>query len=419
MSKLPIDVPKEKLQQVRMDTFRKVQREKGTKKRIVSVAVVSLFCFSLLFSIRVSPTIASFVAKIPGFEILRPAITIDKGLQDIVDNEYYEEINEMRSKNGLSLTLKGVIADQSGFVLDYDVDASFDISKLYLEEVQLFQGDDEMKCGCTFVANADNQTHISSLVEYNFSEPIAYTSKDFKAVFHFNDKDKGNIEIAIPFTLQNEIAKEKIITANRTVNVDGQKFTITQIRRSPLKVALDIEVDEENTMQILSLDDIAVVTESGERRDRIKQGILADGDIRDGKYTLYLQSNYFDDPESYTIIIGAVQAVPKGEDFIEVDFGTKEVLTKPDYFDWDISVTQQSVSVAVNKWDNQGRLLMLYDAVKEDGKTLEFTGSTVSRDEQYVLETTQFEDYDGKAKIYLNYYFNPIGENIELKIPLQ
>lgn len=62
----------------------------------------------------------------------------------------------------------------------------------------------------------------------------------------------------------------------------------------------------------------------------------------------------------------------------------------------------------MNKWDNQGRLLMLYDAVKEDGTTLEFTGSTVSRDEQYVLETTQYEEYDGKAKIYLNYYFNPI-----------
>lgn len=419
MSKLPIDVPKEKLQQVRMDTLRRVQREKRTTKRIVSISIVSLFCLSLLFSIRVSPTIASHVAKIPGFHALVSAVAIDNGIKDIVDNEYYEEINVMKSKNGLSLTLQGVIADHSGFVLFYDADASFDISKLNLEEVQLFQGDDEMECGCTFVINADNQTHISSLVEYNFSEPVAYTSKDFKAVFHFNEKDKGNIEIKIPFTLQNELAKEKIITVNRTINVDGQKFTITQIRRSPLKVALDIEVDEENTMQILSLDDIAVMTESGERRDSIINGISTHGNIRDGKYTLYLQSNYFDDPESLTIIIGAVQAVPKGEDFIEVDFGAEEVIAKPHYFDWDITVKQQGVSVAVDKGDNQGKLLMLHDAVKEDGTMLEHTGSLVSRDEQYVVETTQFQDYDGKAKIYLNYYFNPIGKNIELNIPLQ
>ncbi|WP_313891945.1 DUF4179 domain-containing protein [Psychrobacillus sp.] len=419
MSKRPIDVPKEKLQQNRMDMLRKVQREKRTKKRIVPIALVALFCVSIIFSIRVSPTIASYVAKIPGFEAIVTVISIDKGIKDVVDNDYYEKINEKRSKSGLSLTLQGVIADYSGLVLFYGADALFDISELQLEKVQLFQGDDEIECGCTFIKNASDQTYISSSVEYDFSEPISYTSKDFKAVFHFNDKVKGNIEITVPFTLQHEIAEEKIIAANRIVDVDGQKFTIIQIRRSPLKVALDIEIDPANTMRIVALDDIAVVTENGERRDRLRQGITAAGDIREGKYTVYLQSNYFDDPESLTAIIGAVQAVPKGEDFIEVDFATKEVLTKPDYFDWDISVKQQEVSVAVDKWDNNDRLLMMYDAVKEDGTKLEHLGNKVSRDEQYDVETTQFEEYDGKAKIYLNYYYNPIGKNIELNIPLK
>ncbi len=62
---------------------------------------------------------------------------------------------------------------------------------------------------------------------------------------------------------------------------------------------------------------------------------------------------------------------------------------------------------------------MFSDAIKEDGTPLEIKGVTISRDEQYVMETTQFEDYTGKAKIYLNYYTNPIGNNIEVNIPLQ
>ncbi|MED3803007.1 DUF4179 domain-containing protein [Lysinibacillus xylanilyticus] len=416
MSKLPIDVPKEKLQQVRMDMFRKVQREKRTKKRTFSVAIVFLLCLSFLFSIRVSPTIASHVAKIPGLESLVSAVARDEGIKDIVDNEYYEEINVTKSKNGLSLTLQGVIADHTGLVLFYDANASFDILKLNLEEVQLFQGDERIGGGGSFDGITKNKTHISSSVEYDFLEPFDYTSKDFKAVFHFNDKDKGNIEITVPFTLQNEIAKEKIFTANQTVNVGGQKFTITQIRRSPLEMALDIEVDEANTMEILSFDDIAVVMQDGELRK--SKRLPLSKNKREGKFTLYLQSNYFHDPESLKIIIGAVHAVPKGEDFIEVDFGTKEVLKKPDYFDWDISVTQQDVSVAINK-RAQSRFLLLTDAVKEDGTGLEFKGATVSQEEQYEIETTQFEDYDGKAKIYINYFFNPIGENIELNIPLQ
>ena len=418
MSKLPIDVPKEKLQQVRMDMLRKVQREKRSKKRIVSVAIAFLFCLSLLFSIRVSPTIASYVAKIPGFQAIVSAVVRDKGIKDIVDNDYYEDINVTQSKNGLSLTLQGVIADNSGLVLYYDADASFDISELHLEEVHLFQGDEEIKGG-SFTSNQSPQTHISSSVEYNFSESFAYTSKDFKVVFRFNDKDKGNIEITIPFSLQNEIAKEKIITANRTVEVGDQKFTITQIRRSPLKMALDIEVDEANTMQILALDDIAVEMENGERREGIKYGLSLGGDIRDGKFTMYLQSNYFHDSDSLKILIGAVHAVPKGEDFIEVDFGTKKVLTKPDYLDWDISVTQQSVSVAAKKWDDRRSHSFLYSAVKADGTTLEYKGSSFSDDEQYLFETENFENYDGKAKLYISYYFNPIGKDIELNIPLQ
>lgn len=183
-------------------------------------------------------------------------------------------------------------------------------------------------------------------------------------------------------------------------------------------MALDIELAKDNTMQILALDDVAVMTESGERRDSIRNGISIGGNIRDGKFTLYLQSNYFDNPASLTVMIGAVHAVPKGEDFVEVVFSTKKILTKPTYFNGDLSAAQQSVSVKLNK-DNQGKFLMFSDAIKEDGTPLEFKGVTISRDKQYVVETTQFEDYAGKAKIYLNYYYHPLGENIELKIPLK
>ncbi|WP_431807411.1 DUF4179 domain-containing protein [Lysinibacillus sphaericus] len=416
MKKPPIDVPKEQLQQIRMDVLRKVQREKRTKKRMASVAIVFLCCLSLLLSIRVSPTVASYIAKIPGLDAIVSAVVRDKGIKDIVEHKYYEEINKTQTKDGLSLTLQGVIADQSGFVLYYDADASFELN---LEEVQLFQGDDEIKCGCSFTMGGGNQAFISSSVEYSFSKPMAYTSRDFTAVFRFKDKNQGEIEMTIPFSLQNEIAEEKVFIANRTVEVESQKFTITKIRRTPLKLALDIEVDKTNTMQILALDDIAVVTESGERRESIRSSHSMNGDIRDGKYTLYLQSNYFDNPQSLTVLIGAVQAVPKGEDFIEVDFGRQEVLSKPDFLDWDISVEQQSLKTAAKNWDGRIRHIFYRSGLKADGTTLAYKGGTFSDDDEYLYSTESFDQYNGKAKIFFNYYYNPIGEDIEVKIPLQ
>jgi len=415
MSKQPIDVPKDKLQQLRMDALRKVKREKTTKRRIVSVAIVFLCCLSLLFSIRVSPTIANYVSKIPVLEAIVSAVVRDKGIKDIVDNHYYEEVNVTQHKEGLSLTLQGVIADYSGFVLYYDADAPFE---LFLDKVQLFQGDDEIKCGCSFTHNASNQTNISSSVDFGFSEPIAYTSKDFKAIFHFKDGDKGNIAMTIPFTLQNDIAKEKVFTANRTVDVAGQKFTITQIRQSPLKMAVDIEVDKDNTMQILALEDIAVETESGERRGTLRNRSSTYYNAN-GKFTVYLQSNYFNNPQELTLMIGAVQAVPKGEDFIEVDFGTQEVLTKPDYLDWDIAVEGHSLKTSAKKWDGSESHMFFTTAQKADGTVLEYAGGSFSDDDEYLYATETFKSYDGKAKIMIDYFYNPIGENIELKIPLK
>ncbi|WP_409368547.1 DUF4179 domain-containing protein [Lysinibacillus sp. 38-6] len=416
MSKQPIDVPKDKLQQLRMDALRKVKREKTTKRRIVSVAIVFLCCLSLLFSIRVSPTIASYVAKIPGMDAIVTAVVRDKGIKDIVDNHYYEEINVTQHKEGLSLTLQGVIADYSGFVLYYDADAPFE---LFLDKVQLFQGEDEIECGCSFTHNVVNNTSISSSVDFGFSEPIAYTSKDFKAIFHFKDRDKGNIVMTIPFTLQKDIAKEKVFTANRTVDVAGQKFTITQIRQSPLKMAVDIEVDEDNTMQILALEDIAVETESGERRGTLRNYSSIYTNHDNGKITVYLQSNYFNDPQELTLLIGAVHAVPKGEDFIEVDFGTQEVISKPDYLNWDIAVEGQSLKIAAKKWDDSVSHPFLEYALKADGTVLENARSSFSEDDEYLYTTETFKNYDGKAKMKIDYFYNPIGEDIELKIPLK
>lgn len=73
MSKLPIDVPKEKLQQIRMDTLRKVQREKRTKKRIVPIAVVALFPVGLLLSIIMIGM--PFLNKNGEFQVANFAIT--------------------------------------------------------------------------------------------------------------------------------------------------------------------------------------------------------------------------------------------------------------------------------------------------------------------------------------------------------
>ena len=64
-------------------------------------------------------------------------ITYDKGVADIIDYDYYEEIGTTQTKNGLTFTLQGVIADESGMILPYTLSAPFNLQKLDTKKIEL------------------------------------------------------------------------------------------------------------------------------------------------------------------------------------------------------------------------------------------------------------------------------------------
>ena len=57
-----IEIPKEKLRQDRIKVFEKIKKERRRRKQLLSVGAVAVLFISLLFSVRVSPTIANYAA---------------------------------------------------------------------------------------------------------------------------------------------------------------------------------------------------------------------------------------------------------------------------------------------------------------------------------------------------------------------
>ena len=55
---------------------------------------------------------ANAVASIPGMEKFVDFIRDDKGLASAIENEYYQELNISSEKEGVTLTLDGVLADE-------------------------------------------------------------------------------------------------------------------------------------------------------------------------------------------------------------------------------------------------------------------------------------------------------------------
>lgn len=133
-----IKVPQERLVDARLKSMNRYHSEKRRRQRIwQSLAIVTILIVGLVTSIRVSPALANTLAKIPVFAPIVHMINNDKGVQDIVNNQYYEELGVSQSKNDLSFTLQGVIADETGMILPYTLTAPFDVRQLDIKNIHL------------------------------------------------------------------------------------------------------------------------------------------------------------------------------------------------------------------------------------------------------------------------------------------
>lgn len=101
-----IEIPKEALHQARLRAANQHRLEKKRKRRLYSVvSAASIVMVLFVTSVRISPVFAQTIAKLPGFSTLVDMIAYDKGIEDIVDNDYYEELGIIVTEGDYTLTI--------------------------------------------------------------------------------------------------------------------------------------------------------------------------------------------------------------------------------------------------------------------------------------------------------------------------
>ncbi len=117
-----------------------------------------------------------------------------------------------------------------------------------------------------------------------------------------------------------------------------------------------------------------------------------------------------------------VQALPKGKDYIEVDFLKKKVLYIPDSVDVDIDIENGGTIRAKYKKEEKNHFYdLFFQATDANGEAVERNGSSQSQSEEYV-ESTYSYDIGGKTnpiRIYFNSYENYLIGSASLDIPLK
>ncbi|WP_397539004.1 DUF4179 domain-containing protein [Rummeliibacillus pycnus] len=400
-----IDVPRDALHVARKkgaQQFRLVKR----KKRNYFTAASVVFVLTLLFitCIRVSPTFAQAIEKIPGFAPIVEMIGYDKGVKDIVSEDYFETLNITKTKNNITLTLLGTVADESGMILFYQVEAPYDISKLTTKEVKVLQNGKPIKASMEYGWQDGPKTKIiKNKIEIVSKDSLSYEHPNFE--LHISFEDAKQTTFSIPFTLKKKIQSTKTYNLNKNVTVDGQIIHLKTLKISPLRAEIQLASDKNNTQQILRINSIKLIDENDEIWGNKMNGITGFGSFSDGNASLFIQSNYFRRPKKLTLIMDKIEALPKGEEYIVVDFKKKEIIQKPNLVNYLDYTLYPPDTIAVNyQTKNTSAINEFFShAVDRNNKTFTIGRSTSSSNEDYIKTTYTFDT--NKMKNPVQIYF--------------
>jgi hypothetical protein len=321
---------------------------KKKKANSIKLAVnAAVICVLTIFtvSVRISPAFAAYVVRVPGMEYIVKLINYDKGLQSAVENSFIKNINASVSKDGIELTIKDVIMDNSKAIIFYSIENQRDDKYISLDEIKVTDEKGErLKAGITWGESRPDEKNISKKIEnkfeLNFNDETVLPDKLYIDISlrerkSYDDaREKENILPAnwhyeIPVDKEKIKSMERNYMVNQKVQIEGQSILFKKVTITPTRIAVEVEYDKNNTKKIFRFDNLELVDEKGEKWATITNGVS--GTIKDEYHeTLYFQSNYFTDPKEIYITGLSVRALDKEKLTVEVDLNNNKLLKVPD-----------------------------------------------------------------------------------------
>lgn len=418
-----IDLPKETLQVARNKGLQQFRLAKRKKRNTYTTACgVTILLLLFVTCIRIFPTFAQAVEKIPGFAPLVEMIGYDKGVKDVLKQDYYETLNVTENKNDLKFTLLGTIADESGIVLFYQLEAPYDISKLYTKEVKVLQNGKALENISTEYGWSDrrNTKIIKSKIEIVSKDSISYKNPKFTLNISFDGAKQT--KFSIPFTLKHKIEPTKTYVVNKKIAVDGQNIYLKKLNISPLRAEVQLVSDKNNTQQILRIGSIKLIDEKGEKWGNIVNGTIGFGSLSDGKASLLIQSNYFRKPKKLTLVLDKIEALPKGEEYIVVDFRKKEIIQKPTSNKFIYSIISPDTLEVNDRTKDTNTINQFFSyAIDQKNEKIYLESASGTQTEDGIKTTYTFEKNNMKnpVRIYFDSYPHYLNGKIEVNIPIK
>lgn len=422
-------VPQDELEAVIRQGFQRAQLAKKMKKRPVvqrgvwTVVVAAILLIIFATSIRVSPAFANVVASIPGMEKIVALIQDNKGLQSAIDNDHYQEIGVSGESSGIKIVVDGIIVDEKNIILFYTIDfrGNNEIEDIHRIHIKGANGED-LKVGGIHNDYAsgyfDNMISTNSL-EIDFQEQLS--TKNVVLEFEIIGGNGETEVIKLPFTIKKNDVKSKRYVLNEEVIVNGQSMTIEDVTISPVRTAIQVRFDPENTMKIFGFEDLQIVNEKGEVWSSIANGTTASSDgEKPNVVTYYLQSNYFEEPKQLYLEFGKLMALEKEEAYLLIDTDRMQILQQPkDARFSNMTMLDNHISMDFRGEKNFFHYPFssdFYDANNDYFYTPSWSGSPDGDMESTLVMEMPKESYKSPVKFVIAGYPSYIEKDVKIKI---
>lgn len=451
-----IDIP-DTLDAYILKGIKKGRRKKynlAIKRAAGTMACILVAVF--IIGIRVSPVFAVNISKIPGMKYLVELVSMDKGLTTAIDNDYIQNINQSVEKNGITFTVRDIIADNSGIIVFYNLDNKTEYVHPYFKDLKLLDssgkqlemsssyglsGKDKNFDGkFEFYTNLENipksqlpdevilqfKISVESAVNKGSEEPVK-DKHTFNAPKANSKVLDGIYEFPITIDKSKFSGMEKEYKIGQSVEIEGQKIHFGDIKIYPIKSIVSVSFDKSNTKKIFSFDNLKLIDETGQEWGRINNGISGSYPGEDSQ-TLNFQSNYFHKPKELYITGSTAQALDKDKLFFTLDTDKKQITYSPygllKITEFTLEKEQLFFEAEIKREPGSGanNTQITNEAADANGDKLDIVGEGMSSAEDrrfmnYSLKLNK--NFKGPITFKINGYPTRIEGNFKVKIPLE
>lgn len=404
--------------------IRQATRNRKTRLRWY-MSSISAAALILLFTgcIRVSPAFASFVEQLPGMEGIVNIIRQDKGLMMAIDQSLLQKVGVTDEHDGASVTVEGIITDESRMVIFYKMKGIRDPEKGNYD-IDLLDGNGKnLPVAFSYaypMPSSDENIH-ENMIDVIFTDE-ASPPDELSVVFKSRDTASSE-EWKVTFPVDKNLTKgmKKVIPVNQTLTVDGQRIDVKQATLYPTRLVLDVKFDPKNTKKVFGLSDLQLVDEQG-------RAWRTDTSTGEDERSIYFESMYFSIPKKLTLQGSGFSGLDKEDLDLVLDLKSRQITGGPSGLEMVGSKVEGNdliIDFSVAGSMNGGFVLAFGEVKDSEGNAYQVPGSSWSSgdgtDDSHTIVSSTVENgakMEGKIQMRISTYPMKVKSPFSLDIPV-